>query len=741
MNPRFLFETPTRAETPGLEDALAALKKNSQGFRIDVQERPTIIAARDTDSFVANEWWSKETQQQFEQETREDIEAFVHRLERLKIGLLKLILTYGGFFKTEEEKAWESRIVNQVFNYAERVQDTAQGGTVGFDTEAYARALLHLVNRMIPKEFDLKLVHGQSWQEVANLCLFFCDLLRENIPTDADQRERIERALTSVQRLEEESLELLVQRELFPVDLHENNKKEKRMDVSWKKYRRLLKEYALFLEEDSWRSPAYGASRNRQKGPNQFSRPFANDYQRWTYDELTWLESKLQEEYAEFPAKTLEQESGSYLFGSGMAALQAIFVRLEQLHKRGEQRKIGKRSAYFETDLAIDEFCGRNGTFVEDFDDLPSGLAASWVKDKRPLAFFTAPLVNDSQFKPFDVKYFLEQLKGDKWPAGTDPDVKTYIVIDNTTLGRLAAWKEGFDPEAFPSWICIVSYESLLKYAQDGQELTQGALLSIFGTKEDVERIGGIRKKLGLTPDEPLVRRLKTVMNTEVIDENLERHSRNTNELARLVERDIKSHPDSFVKQFHKPSTDYAGIQLAKNTGGLASIQFDFRFLETYQERIWDAKVPPIVHLPRMMSVDDPKESPTKPEEWSWKTQLLVEGYENLVLLLARAEGVDLNEGTSYGFHTTRIARYHRKRKSHDPYLPPTMTDNVCYMRISTGTENIRDTILFASILCRANHLFMQARDAGYLNALCHAVNVEIDEGDETIRLTFEAKE
>ncbi|MBP7134650.1 hypothetical protein KBA73_05530, partial [Patescibacteria group bacterium] len=515
MNPRFLFDTPGRAETPALEQVLATLKKSAQGFQIDVPERPTIIASADTDPFVAEDWWSKETQQQFEKETREDIETFVYRLERLKIGLLKLLLTYGGFFKTDEEKAWEERIVHQVFSYAERVQDAAQGGTAGFDTESYARALLHLVNRMIPKEFSLKLVHGQSWQEIADLCSFFCDLLHEHPAVDTDQKERIERALTSVQRLEEESLELLSQRELFPTDLQENSKKEKRMDVSWKKYRRLLKEYALFLEEDSWRSPAYGASRNRQKGPAQFSRPFANDYQRWTYDELTWLENKLHEEYAEFPTPNQEQESGSYLFGSGMAALQAIFVRLEQLHKRGEQRKIGKRSAYFETDLAIDEFCGRNETFVESFDGMPSDLAASWVKEKRPLAFFTAPLVNDSHFKPFDLKNFLERIKADKWPAGTDHDLKTYVVIDNTTLGRLAAWKEDFDPEAFPSWICIVSYESLLKYAQDGQELTQGALLSVFGSKEDVERIGGIRKKLGLTPDEPLVRRLKTVMNTE----------------------------------------------------------------------------------------------------------------------------------------------------------------------------------------------------------------------------------
>lgn len=134
------------------------------------------------------------------------------------------------------------------------------------------------------------------------------------------------------------------------------------------------------------------------------------------------------------------------------------------------------------------------------------------------------------------------------------------------------------------------------------------------------------------------------------------------------------------------------GKAIAWGQGALMSLEIDWKFFQTYQERVLDE---------RETSLGKPV------NKWEFLVRIrdVAKAYIQLVYFLLEQAGVDVASGTSYGFNTTRLAVYERSNlQEASPYYRGSP-----YVRVSVGTENAKDAYFIAHALRRANHIFTNA--------------------------------
>jgi cystathionine beta-lyase/cystathionine gamma-synthase len=465
------------------------------------------------------------------------------------------------------------------------------------------------------------------------------------------------------------------------------------------------------LEESlSWYSPTYGASGKGQKGPGQKSEPCRTDYQRWKMDDVVDLERKLTK--LVFSDRTRKMDAESVLFNSGMAALSGIFGYIDSeiahadLHKL-EPPVFKTRDLYFEVDQVIADHFTSRGIKPREFDPQDVDALSQAMGEEVPAAVFLNPQSNMYEMQTTDISRLLENLTHRDWFDKLPKKFKNEgywthhinLVIDNSTLGRLAKWKE-FDFTRLPACIRVITFESLIKFAQDGQDMAQGGLATAVGSYigSDLRRM---RSERGLMPPETTVRRLQSFGSADTLDRKLERHSRNTLFLANEIQSGLQE--NGFLREVvHPLLSDHPDHAIAKRenagAGGLFHIGLNTDFLRTYgelhryrDERVW---------------LQDRAVEPSKHKEYA---ESIARAYLKLVTALAKRAGLELNLGTSYGFHTTRLAVYTKLRTKQEE--PDHYFQLVPYLRVATGTENIKDCTLIADVIRRADDIFTKAID------------------------------
>ncbi len=643
---------------------------------------------------------------QFVREFAQNAEELAVRFERQKIRLLSSWMR--GSCPEPKDLDYEAGKLTPVG------QLTSIASKLSWDEPAelstsQRQSLLEKANVLIPEVYRLKgstFLSGHDADRLNDLS----SAMRFEKPLPEDLQHATQKQLEEICALERKLADMRTQRKLFANDGGEGMH-ERTMRELWAEYRRLLKAVAALEESPAWYSPTYGASLRGQKGPGQRSEPCRTDYQRWKMDDVVELERELTKMV--FP-DTKRIDAESVLSNSGMAALSGIFAYIDREIAHAELHKLKPpvmktEDQYFEVDQAIDDHFSSRGMKPREFDPQDIDALAQAMGKEVPVAVFLNPQSNMYEMKPTDISHLLEKLTDRAWFDSLPKKFKNngywthhiHLIIDNSTLGRLAKWKE-FNFALLPQCIRIITFESLIKFAQDGQDIAQGGLATALGSYagSDLRRF---RSQLGLMPPETTVRRLQSFGSADTQDRKLERHSRNTLFLANEIQSSIEE--GGFLKEVVHPllpSHPQHAIAKRENAGagGLFHIGLNVDFLRNYCEvhrysndRLWF------------------QENAVEPSKFKEYAESIARAYLHLVVALAKRGGVELNLGTSYGFHTTRLAVYTKlrtKQEESDRYFTL-----VPYLRVATGTENIKDCTLIADVIKRADAIFTHAIDHG----------------------------
>jgi cystathionine beta-lyase/cystathionine gamma-synthase len=742
---------PTRAEVEEqfakIDDTLQVLPERNYGFPSD-----ELIFSRGQGGGLSAEQYA-----QFKKEFQEDLAGLKLRLQRLKIRLLGPMLK--GYARTkqdekeeysEKDKSTAARLSSLVgdFKYHKRPLD-----------QTGMRQLISSVNRSLPAEYHLGVAENLSVADVELLYKLTFNLRFESSKKmKVSEKKLYENAIGAITELERILQHVEQQEELFTRG-GSGFQSEENVKQVWSEYRQLLKQFAALEEAENWFSPTYGASGKGQQGTDQSPERLRTDYQRFKMPEIEALEAELCASY--FGEHDYHEYVKSLVFGSGLAALQAILLELsrgiaetQSLMKEKKSKKSKKRDIipdfpalkvvktsdiYFEVDSLVQDHFKQLGVPIEEIDPANTTAIIAKIQEELPVAVFLNPMSNMYDMRVTEVRNILAALMVDydydKEPAWRKRAREQlsgnqggyfkrfiYIVIDNSTLGRLAKWRE-LDFRRLPSFIRIVSFESLIKYAEDGQDMAPAALVTTIGQSAN-EGLREIRSRAGFMPPENTVRKLKNFVPVDVTDKKMARHTRNSEMIGAELEEAIKDSDGLLARVIYpglasNPEHEKAEAEM-HGAGGLLGIGFNFRFLKNYRELQFET-------TDRWGVVQREYKKPIPDYEFKKTTDEIASAFDNLIILLAKQAGVEINQGTSYGFHTTRIAVYDRlvpeneriSKAKERKYNYGTEK----YIRVSVGTENIKDTQLIVEIIKRANQIFTEAKNNQRLFKLAEQLN------------------
>jgi cystathionine beta-lyase/cystathionine gamma-synthase len=692
--------------------------------------------------------------EKYKDEFQEDVEDLQLRFMRLKIRLLTPYIRYTLHTALEESKDYQekdkslgARLIDMIYE-----EDNKYKGITGGLRQA---VLLKKINQYLPEEYRFN-----PDQEIA---LWDLDMLRTMVYSgrfgekllDEKEKQPLEALLNQVCHWEDVLGGTTQQQELA---LGNNSKgiNEERIAEVWGGYRQLLKEIANLEERESWFSPTYGSSGKGQTGKNQESARLRTDYQRFKMTEIETLESSLEHHY--FRGKSDFSRTGCVLFNNGMNALEAIMIHVDaaiaarQAFRRRRFKPIKEdkvasgsdiydheppikpprpvvllaKDLYFEAEGSVrDHYRNRRNIPVVEVDPTDEDNIVNQIKTKLPVAVFLNPMSNHFDMHVTKVKKILQDLIDDeswhtslyKYPS----DFEINIIIDNSTLGRLAEWPTLKMLSNFAR-IKIFCLESLVKYAQDGQELVSAGMVVAMGEYAGSE-LSDIRARKGFMPTENAARRLKMVAMADMTDKRMARHSRNAMYVGKTLEKSAKI-PNSIIGRIMYPGLEsHPDYEAAKNemttAGGLLNVEMSWSFLEHYQEDTLRRREINYYDI----------------------TEKITEAFIKLAVTLAKGGGVEINKGNSYGFNVTRLARYDRRASKEEIKNTPGMQKRfsqrfLSYIRMAVGTENIKDIMLIATIMNRVNEIFAQAIADKQLFALMRKIlsgDTEIIVNDQKI--------
>ena len=660
-------------------------------------KKEDLWGTKDVYAFPASEHpheFTESEQAEYREDFETDIQGLHRRLQRLKVRICSRLLA-GTKLRQEELSSDEE---------AQTPFDQVRMGLpIWFEKakempEQARQRIVKQFNAQLPSYARLRAVEDLRARDLVQLYEMASSLSYGTKP-DTRESERLQKYLEEVSELEELLFAQQNQGELFAVT-QTGAVSEQVYQQVWDQYRDLIREIATQEELSSWYSPTYGSSGKGQRGASQRSQKFSTDYQRFRMPEMEKMESRLTHEYV-LPEQEHRGDAKSVLFNSGLHALNAVLLDIADTQDR--ERRVKPQAAkrpfvidtgvYYEAFPEIKTTALSSETPVIEMKDVSVDEWFEFITEQIPQVVFLDPMSIGLEMRVNPVTELFRQLSEMDWDQRAKVskelshystyDSRVHIVIDNTSLGQLAAWKNYVT--RLPSFIRVYAIESMVKYAQDGQEISQAGLVTAFQSglsSYPAEGLLLLQGRSGFRPPESVVRRLEAVPPSEDIEEKMLRHSRNATFLAREIQSGISK--TSYLREVIYPGLeshpDHALLQTeALGAAGLLNIRIGPDNLTGYAEQYSWGNMRPF----------DDYEGPKH-------AKAVAEAFELLVIQLAKEVGVEINTGTSYGFATTRIAVYSHGLKG----LP--------YMRIAVGTENTKDILLIAEVLKRANEIFSQ---------------------------------
>jgi len=667
----------------------------------------------------------------FREEFNTDVRLFSDRIQRLKMRALDQYLagSTAAISKEEGELSYDQ----EKLTFIGKLRETAAKLKFKKEkiTEDEFKNLVSEANRRLPNGQAIRPIKEPLKIDAEQIySLTFS--MQYGKPPSKERGKMLEGLIEDINEIESELSVIEQQGELFS-DKNKNPISEEKFEDLWDKYRELLKRVANIEELTSWHSPTYGTSGKGERGVEQRSEKFLTDYQRWKMWEALELERRLHSDsFGKRVRSGFDLRMESILTNSGMTALEAIMQGIDMRSSRGKKsRKKAKifktKDIYFEADRVFTDHYEQMGIKPKEFNPEDTDTLIERIKKDHPLVVFVNPMSNMYDMKVCEIGKILTALCDEEWEKECRAQAKKerpdsvylnipdiHIIIDNSTLGQLAKWKN-FDFGMLPKFVKIFSFESLVKYGQDGQDLVQAGLITAIGEYAS-ESVDQVRKEKGLQPPENTIRKLAASPPPEITDAKMQRHSRNSEHLTAVLAEEAKN-PDSFIAEVIFPGHEsHSQFEAAKNEmtggGGLLNIGFRTENLLGYQEKheTWSDK-------------------PMSPYELTKKEGEIIGAFNALIILLAKKINLEVNKGTSYGFRTTRIAIYERKQTEKEKAKFDHEWKNVPYLRVATGTENIKDNILLAEIIKRANQIFKDAIKRGKLLSLVNSIQENKEQG------------
>ncbi len=641
--------------------------------------------------------YTEEAHQIFLSEFRQDTHAMIERLLLIKIHVAHDICRGSHFVPTKDNDYFANEPVRIRQLRQLCMRDTDHNASQDTD----ASSILALYNSLVPERLKLQALRPPDPSMKAAMRSAVSEFT-SSLETKEEFKQQLDLILFAVNRALSRLHTMCKAPLLFDL-AGANSTHEQALKQSWNDYRLIVKQLSSLYERDSWFSPSSQGTSERQVGPKQGSiTAMVTDYQRWAIS--------LSETFARDLQRSRIRDEGvfprieSTLTSSGMAALNSIldflqtdWVNQSQQSRRQAPHVVSLGDIYFEVEGAISAFCSNLGAKHRVLDPGDQTKIINHIKKHLPDIIVASPLTNSFHQRTLDLTTIFKSLSDTEWLDSTRSRLfhecgypKRYLtfLIDNTMLGPTASWLR-YRFGTLPAFVRILSFESLIKFGQDGLDLTSAGLVTRIGESVQGDFMRVFRKR-AYSISELSLHRLTLTHSDTRLRSKIERHSRNTDILAKELQEIASSdtyiqsvtHPHArnhLSRPAHGDSTDLAGGLLA------LELKSDFAQLRTA----------------------------TRLREHEATLNRLAHSFESLVLYYAKDLGVEVHVGSSFGFNSTRIAVYYHLGK---PFGKDRLEPLIPHLRIAPGTENIKDALLFAAAIRRANEVFSQALRNGLLD-------------------------
>ena len=418
-----------------------------------------------------------------------------------------------------------------------------------------------------------------------------------------------------------------------------------------KEHRRLFVEISGFLESNNWFSPSQFSSWTASKGVHQSTDRNGNDYGRSYPELLRVIEGRFAEEM-----RLSREISSVFLTGGGLQALNTALGVIAVLAKDSAPRPVvAPAGVYWESDERLRNLSSQK--WVSEVISEPVGSArdlADKILATKSRLVMTAPFGNSPDMATVNIGELLTIVSShefmSKWQGATAADFpgELIILVDNTVLSNAAQWKS-FNFQRLPQWCAVGSVESLIKQGQDGFDYAPSGSLTWYSRPNVIEWFNVetpvVRARGGYTPPPNTLLRLMLTPSADYLEYRGCQHRFNTRVLSSALSELGLSSPER---------TETPGIQFEVVTpGGGAGTR---AILAPFDDR--DS---PIFYLKLSeRSVEQWREclSASHGQELDNGTvrRRILSLYIDSLLDEARASGVSINEGTSFGFDVTRIS-------------------------------------------------------------------------------------
>lgn len=397
---------------------------------------------------------------------------------------------------------------------------------------------------------------------------------------------------------------------------------------------------STIITSTDWQSPsfAYSVFPNSGRQTGKISAGI-NDYKRDTHLDGQYFERQYVKEYVDarfkFPIH-------AYAVNSGMAAFTTIlnFLVMEDKITRGVL--IGKH-VYFQNKFLLTSMVKKGITQIEEW---KTDKIISLIRNKRPSVIYFDTLSTSIDTPIPNIQKIIQALI-------TYTKKDTYLLLDNTCLSiSFQVWKYVLGKSRK---LHTIVFESLNKFSQLGLDREMGGMILTYG--KDTDKIFEYRKNSGTIITHNSVYAIP-YPNKKILSKRITRHGRNSQYLAEKLQSYVDNHPYSAIEKINYP-------ELAAHYSYAWSKNMPFK--GTFFTLVFKSRL---------------------------RSKRKYQQFIDLVMKLAKDNGVPIIEGTSFGLDTTRI------------YLAAAYTTHaVPFIRVSVGTETMDEVEKIAEV-------FIQAMDA-----------------------------
>ena len=391
------------------------------------------------------------------------------------------------------------------------------------------------------------------------------------------------------------------------------------------------------MASDRWQAPSSAYSEMSQAGLETGSiTSTLNDYKRGIQADEQSYAARFIKEYVD---QGLRIPPTAHLTSSGMAAflLALDYVRI---HRTDISCVLVGKGTYFECMWTLNQWFGDRIGYFDEF-DIES--FENMLTEYSPDLVVVSSLANTVSMSIPDMPALFSA-------CSRRMKKRSFVVLDNT--GMASMYQPLKDIPVFQMKASLLVVESLLKYHQFGFDRVNAGILWLYDFTPPLLRI--LHRNIGLMPSDTNILSLPRPQR-KLFDARMRRIGRNNATVAqRLYEHVHNNKKRSPVESIVHPSLpSYPGSQWASQLpfhGGSFVITFSSQY----------------------------------------KTDRFYFAFIKKVLREARKQRVDINDGTSFGFTTSRV--YFTARFADSETEP--------FVRVSIGTETIRELDGLVRVLC-----------------------------------------